>query len=148
MLVGPWAARGKLVARLGTEANDPIDELLNAALQFAATNTPSLQGFIRWFDAGEGELKREAEGAGDMVRVMTVHGAKGLQAPIVILADATGNPESSRTRGLTLPDQPPGAEAARRIPLPPLAKEHKVGPVAASEAVSYTHLTLPTKRIV
>lgn len=133
LLVGPWQGRRKLVARLGREANDPIDELLNAAMAFAATNTPSLHGFLRWFAGGDGELKREAEGAGDLVRVMTVHGAKGLQAPIVILADATGNPDSSRTRGLTLPDQPPGAEAARRIPLPPLAKEHKVGPVAASE---------------
>ncbi|KLE35378.1 double-strand break repair helicase AddA [Aurantiacibacter luteus] len=134
MLVGPWAARGRLVARLGTEANDPIDELLNAALQFAATNTPSLQGFIRWFDAGEGELKREAEGAGDMVRVMTVHGSKGLQAPIVILADACGDPDASRTSGLWLAEDLPGG-GGRTLPLPPLTKDERVGRVAeAAEA--------------
>ena len=102
MLVGEWQGRRKLLARLGREASDPIDELLNAALQFSANHTPSLQGFIHWFDAGDGELKREAEGAGDLVRVMTVHGSKGLQAPIVILADACGNPEASLVRGLEL----------------------------------------------
>ena len=112
MLVGPWQGRRKLVARLGREANDPIDELLNAALTYAGAYTPSLQGFIRWFDAGEGELKREAGASEGLVRVMTVHGSKGLQAPIVILADATGNPDSSPTRGLTLDEELPGGDSA------------------------------------
>jgi ATP-dependent helicase/nuclease subunit A len=124
LLVGPWQGRRRLVARLGTEANDPIDELLNAAHAYVATDTPSLTGFLAWFDAGDGELKREADGAGGLVRVMTVHGSKGLQAPIVILADAAGNPERSRDRGLDLPD--PAAES-RRIPLPPLSKDEKAG---------------------
>lgn len=132
LLVGPWGGRGKLVARLGKEAADPIDELLNAALQFSANNTPSLAGFIRWFDAGDGDLKREAEGAGDMVRVMTVHGSKGLQAPIVILADACGDPDASRASGLELDEAVPGG-AGRSLPLPPLPREEKVGRIAAAE---------------
>ncbi|WP_120075548.1 double-strand break repair helicase AddA [Aurantiacibacter odishensis] len=131
VLLGPWKARGKLVARLGREANDPIDELLNAAQQFSASSTPSLQGFIRWFDAGDGELKREAEGAGDMVRVMTVHGSKGLQAPIVILADACGDPNASRASGLELAERVPGGEG-RTIPLPGLRTEERVGPIQAA----------------
>ncbi|MCB2067705.1 MAG: PD-(D/E)XK nuclease family protein, partial [Erythrobacter sp.] len=114
------------------EANDPIDELLGAALQFSATNTPSVQGFIRWFDSGDGELKRESEGAGDMVRVMTVHGSKGLQAPIVILADACGNPDNSRMSGLDLAEDLPGGESPRTLPLPPLRKEEQVGRIALS----------------
>lgn len=118
LLVGPWQARHRLVARLGAEAHDPIDELLNASMAFAASNTPSLQGFIHWFDAGDGELKRETAAAGGLVRVMTVHGSKGLQAPIVILADATGDPESSRVRGLTLDDD------GRQVPVPDMAKDH------------------------
>jgi ATP-dependent helicase/nuclease subunit A len=130
MLIGPWQARAKLVARLGQEANDPINELLGAAMQFSATNTPSLTGFIRWFDAGEGELKREAEGPGGLVRVMTVHGSKGLQAPIVILADACGNPDTSRTSGLDLEEELPGAEQGRKVPLPALAGEERVGRIA------------------
>jgi len=134
LLVGPWDGRRKLVARLGREANDPIDELLNAALAYAASNTPSLQGFIRWFDAGEGELKREAGASENLVRVMTVHGSKGLQAPIVILADATGNPDSSPTRGLTLKEVLPDG-GGRTIPLPDLRSEEKVGRIAEADEV-------------
>ncbi len=128
LLTGPWEGRRKLVARLGREANDPIDELVNAAHAYAAVSTPSLVGFLQWFDAGDGELKREADGAGDLVRVMTVHGSKGLQAPIVILADATGDPDSSRTGGMTLPD--PTAPERRAIPLPALRKEERIGRIA------------------
>jgi len=135
LLVGPWDGRRKLVARLGREANDPIDELLNAANAFAATATPSLVGFLAWFDAGEGELKREAGAAADLVRVMTVHGAKGLQAPIVILADATGNPEKTRGSDLALTDPISEREPApRQIPLPALRKDEKVGRIAEAAA--------------
>ena len=127
LLVGPWQGRRRLVARLGMEANDPIDELINAARAYVATGTASLAGFLAWFDAGDGELKREADHATGLVRVMTVHGSKGLQAPIVILADAAGNPEGARDRGLDLPDP---ANETRLIPLPPLSKEEKQGRIA------------------
>ncbi|MBT2133979.1 double-strand break repair helicase AddA [Croceibacterium sp. LX-88] len=132
LLVGPWQGRRKLVARLSREANDPINELLNAALAYSSSNTPSLQGFIQWFDAGEGELKREAGGAENLVRVMTVHGSKGLQAPIVILADATGDPDRSQQRGLSL-KEPPGE---RTIPILDLGKDLRVGRVAEAAEVT------------
>jgi len=133
LLVGPWQGRRKLVARLGHEANDPIDELLNAASAFTANEVASLNTFIRWFDAGEGELKREAGQAADEVRVMTVHGSKGLQAPIVILADAAENPDRSRSSPLELTD-PPNPE--RKIPLPALGKDEKLGRIAEAEALA------------
>ena len=134
LLVGPWQGRRKLVARLGREANDPIDELLNAAHAYASADTPSLHGFLHWFDAGEGELKREAGKSADLVRVMTVHGAKGLQAPIVILADAADNPDSSRTGALDLDDPAVMAgQVPRAIPLPPLRKEEKFGRLREAE---------------
>ncbi|MFM5949952.1 MAG: UvrD-helicase domain-containing protein, partial [Novosphingobium sp.] len=130
ILTGPWEGRRKLVARLGSEANDPIDELLNAASAFAASSVPSLNTFIRWFDAGEGELKREAGKNRDEVRVMTVHGSKGLQAPIVILADAADNPHAARGSTLDLKDQRSG----KTIPLPGLRKHETVGPIAEAKA--------------
>ncbi len=99
-LSGPLQGRKKLIARLGAEARDPIDELLAAALAFAREATLTLQGFIDWFDRGDGEIVRDAMGSGAAVRVMTVHGAKGLQAPLVILADAAGDPDASGGRGL------------------------------------------------
>ncbi len=131
LLVGPWDGRRKLVARLGLEANDPIEELLNAAHTYAMSDTPSLIGFLHWFDAGDGELKREAESGGDMVRVMTVHGSKGLQSPIVILADATSDPTKNRPTPLGLED--PRSEAfgdkarAYILPLPGVPKEEQAG---------------------
>lgn len=97
MLSGPLDGRRKLLRRLGAEARDPIEELLNAALQFEADATPSLQRFLDWFDRGEVEITRDPSAPLDAVRVMTVHGAKGLQAPLVILADATANPEANRS---------------------------------------------------
>jgi ATP-dependent helicase/nuclease subunit A len=84
--------RAALFARLGPEAAEPVDELLEAALDYGQTHTPSLQGFVQWIRQSGAEVKREAEGAGDVVRVMTVHGAKGLQAPLVILPDTTALP--------------------------------------------------------
>ena len=80
--------RRRLLARMGPEANDPVDELLARALDFERTHAPSLQGFLRWIEAGQTEVKREQEPGRDEVRVMTVHGAKGLQAPIVFLPDS------------------------------------------------------------
>ncbi|PEQ11430.1 double-strand break repair helicase AddA [Novosphingobium sp. PC22D] len=124
LLVGPWQARRRLVARLGGEVNDPIDELVNAAHAYAVTGTPSLAGFLAWFEAGDGELKREQSGSGGQVRVMTVHGSKGLQAPIVILADAAGNPDANRVGGIDLDDP---ADPARRVPLPSVRKAEQAG---------------------
>ena len=138
LLTGPWQGRERLVARLGAEANDPLDELVNAAFAYEAEHWPSLSGFLGWFDAGTGDLKRDSDSAMGQVRVMTVHGSKGLQAPIVILADATGAPGDPGD--LALVDDPFGlgdaVERARKVPLPPLSKEERKGPIAEAEAAA------------
>ncbi len=94
--LGPLGGRARLLARLGPEAAEPIDELLAASLRHAQTHPPSLQGFLHGLRQSAAEVKREAEGPGgdgfDAVRIMTVHGAKGLQAPLVILPDTTSLP--------------------------------------------------------
>jgi ATP-dependent helicase/nuclease subunit A len=79
--------RQRLVARLGDEAEDGIDALLDQALAHERSEVPSLTGFLAWMAAAEVDVKRELEQAGARIRVMTVHGAKGLEAPIVILPD-------------------------------------------------------------
>lgn len=89
ILSGPIDGRRKLYARLGREARDPIDELLSQALAFEARETVSLLGFLTRIAGSSADIKRQTEARSDVVRVMTVHGSKGLQAPIVILADAT-----------------------------------------------------------
>ena len=98
LLSGALQGRRKLLARLGEEVRDPIDELLNAALQFEREGVASLQQFLDWFDRGETDIVRDSGAAGDAVRVMTVHGAKGLQAPLVILADACADPDKALDR--------------------------------------------------
>lgn len=108
ILSGELDGRRKLLRRLGEEARDPIEELVNAALNFETVATPSLQRFVDWFDRGDVEIKREADQPRGSVRVMTAHGAKGLQAPLVILADATADP--SRSPRDFLPWQPDGHE--------------------------------------
>lgn len=80
--------RRKLLARLGPEAEDGIDALLAQALSYESTGVPSLTGFLTWMQTDDLEVKRQMESQGDRIRVMTVHGAKGLEAPIVILPDA------------------------------------------------------------
>ncbi|MEN9933155.1 MAG: hypothetical protein RIS17_1728, partial [Pseudomonadota bacterium] len=92
ILSGPLAGRRKLLARLGEEARDAIETVLDQALACEAAGAASLQAFLAWMAAGDLEVKRDPEAAIDAVRLMTVHGAKGLQAPIVIMADACSVP--------------------------------------------------------
>jgi ATP-dependent helicase/nuclease subunit A len=93
ILSGPLDGRRKLLLRLGPEARDPIEELLSAAIEFEREDVNSLDRFIAWFGQGDVEIKRDPSAPVDAVRVMTVHGAKGLEAPVVILADATADPD-------------------------------------------------------
>ena len=72
----------------GVECGDILDELLNAALSFERTMTPSLQGFLDWFNQDAIKIKRDMESQHNKVRLLTIHGAKGLEAPIVILASS------------------------------------------------------------
>jgi ATP-dependent helicase/nuclease subunit A len=91
-VLGALRGRAKFLARLGPEANDALDEFLNLALDYETRETPSLQGFAAWLRAAQSEVKRDMEMVRDEVRVMTVHGAKGLEANTVILADTTTKP--------------------------------------------------------
>jgi ATP-dependent helicase/nuclease subunit A len=79
--------RAKFLARLGPEAADPLDEFLNLALAYDDAAAPSLTGFLAYLGEMEREVKRDMEHGRDEVRVMTVHGAKGLEAPVVFLPD-------------------------------------------------------------
>ena len=79
--------RRRLLARLGPEAEDGIDSLLSQALAYESMDVPSLTGFLTWLETDDVEVKRQMDSAGDQIRVMTVHGAKGLESPIVILPD-------------------------------------------------------------
>jgi ATP-dependent helicase/nuclease subunit A len=135
-ILGPERGRAKFFARLGPEAADALDEFLEHALIYEGHEAPTLQGFVAWLRAGETQVKRDMDIARDEVRVMTVHGAKGLEAPIVILADTTTPPKGPREpRLLALPvanappDTPPRLAWAGR-------KAEDVETVAAARAAA------------
>ncbi|HEY6048871.1 MAG TPA: UvrD-helicase domain-containing protein, partial [Sphingomicrobium sp.] len=92
ILSGPMQGRRKLYSRLGMAARDPIDELMNSAFEFERNEPASLDRFLAWFSRGTVDVQRDPGQPANEVRVMTVHGAKGLEAPVVILADATADP--------------------------------------------------------
>ena len=90
---GAPSGRRRFYARLTESSRDAIDEMLRQALAFENANPRSLRAFTRWFETNAGDIKREMERAEDAVRVMTVHGAKGLEANIVFLIDAHRGPQ-------------------------------------------------------
>ncbi len=96
--------RRKLLARLGAEAEDGIDALLSQALAFESMGTPSLTGFLSWMDTDDLEIKRQMDNQGDQIRVMSVHGSKGLEAPIVILPDCAARKNEVKDEILTSDD--------------------------------------------
>ena len=119
-------ARLRFVSRLGSEANDAIDALLDRALDYEEANGTSLAGFVNWFQAAEIEIKRNMEQGAGEVRVMTVHGAKGLEAPIVFLPDTVAGLENKRGTPLLMLE---GGDGHAKVPLWPVPR------LAASRAV-------------
>jgi ATP-dependent helicase/nuclease subunit A len=129
--------RRALIARLGSEAGDVIEEFLSLSLGYEQGQTPSLEGFLDWILRGGNEIKRDMERGRDEVRVMTVHGAKGLEADIVILPDTTGLPEKPWKKGHLLyteagvlfpladAEAPEVVKAAKRQVEAEILKEHR-----------------------
>jgi ATP-dependent helicase/nuclease subunit A len=107
--------RRRMLARLGPDAADPLDEFLAACLSYERAEPASLQGFLAWFEAGGTDVKRDMEQGRDEVRVMTVHGAKGLEADIVFLPDTCTPPGASEPIAWSgdVPLWPPGGNAAQ-----------------------------------
>jgi len=94
-----------MIGRLGPDAVDPLDEFLGDALNYEREHIPTLQGFLAWQKRADRTIKREMEEAGACVRIMTVHGAKGLQAPVVFLPDTTRSASAKKTPRLLWPDK-------------------------------------------
>jgi ATP-dependent helicase/nuclease subunit A len=103
-LLGGDGGRARILKRLGHEANDALDEFLELALNYERKAPASLQGFMAWLRSADTEVKRDMEISRDEVRVMTVHGAKGLEASVVIMVDTTSSPsDTQRLRLIQVP---------------------------------------------
>lgn len=94
-LLGADGGRRAFRARLGVEVDDVLDEFLALTISYEQTGTPGLEGFLAWMAAAPTEIKRELTNTKGMVRIMTVHGSKGLEARIVILVDPGAPPVSA-----------------------------------------------------
>ena len=92
----------RVFARLGEEARDPLEECLSRALDFQNRDSGSLARFIATLEADDTQIKREQAGDRNEIQVMTVHGAKGLEWPVVILPDTTRSPGRRRDPGFFL----------------------------------------------
>lgn len=85
-------ARSRITGRMGEEYEEALDEFLNQVLAWQQEHIPSLQAFMQWMERSRIETRRDIETGANEVRIMTVHGAKGLQAPIVFLPDTVDTP--------------------------------------------------------
>lgn len=131
--------RKKLLARLGPDAADSIDEFLNLALTYDDGASPSLAGFVHWLRDDTRVVKRDMEQGRDEVRVMTVHGAKGLEAPIVFLPDTctTASPGRSAGGPIGMPDMERPIGAAEPF-VWQVKGAGKLAPISAAKAVQDT----------
>lgn len=129
ILSGTTGGRKKFAARMGQEVLVPIEEFLNLAIEFEQTHGGTLQQFLDWFERSSSEIKRERLTGSDEVQIMTVHGAKGLQAPVVILADMTVDPGAAgREPNTVLP-----LEDGQALPILRIDSESRVGRLAELE---------------
>ncbi|MDR2098848.1 MAG: double-strand break repair helicase AddA [Rickettsiales bacterium] len=91
--------RGKFISRLGLQIDDVLDEFVRKTLDYdRARMGKSLLDFLKWFASSPIEVKRDMESANNVVRIQTVHSAKGLEAPIVFLFDTNLNDADLKDR--------------------------------------------------
>lgn len=147
-LMAQGGGRRAILQRLGEEAEDVIDEFLAAAAAFEDTHASSLENFLHMLEAAGGEVKRDPDAAGGAVRVLTAHGAKGLEAPVVILPDTMSLPHGQHTPNLLYhegalvwkPSNAPEAEIAKLAYQSAEHDEHK--------RLLYVALTRPRDRLI
>ena len=141
----------RLIQRLGEPARDPVNALLDRALGHAMGEAASLQAFLAEIEGDDSELKRDLAEAQGEIRVMTVHGAKGLQAPIVILPDTTGT-EKADTSSLFLLDGGVPVYSPKKADDPPLVAQMREARATAQQRESrrllYVALTRAEDRLI
>ncbi len=145
-ILGPEGGRRRFLKRLGAEAEDVLDEFLTQALAYERLEAPTLQGFLAWLEAGTSEIKRDTETRRDEVRVMTVHGAKGLEADIVFVVDNGSAPTHPNhdPRVIALDDDRDGTVSPlvwmRRFKAMPQAVQARVKALRAAANQEYLRL--------
>lgn len=139
--------QARLKGRLGPEIDDAINEFLRLALQFERQNPASLQGFVRWIKEHATEIKREMDQGQDAVRIMTIHGAKGLEAHTVFLIDDGEAPGlSAREKVIISGDGLIWRPAVKERPRDPDARLQRAEVLAVNEARRLLYVALTRAR--
>ncbi|WP_438276802.1 double-strand break repair helicase AddA [Nitrobacter sp.] len=159
-LLGEDGGRRRILRRLGHEANDALDEFLELALTYERKAPAALQGFMAWLRAADTEVKRDMEISRDEVRVMTVHGAKGLEASVVFLADTVTSPADTERLSLirmargNAPADAAGVTvwAGRKAEDPPCVAQARAAMIAETEheyrRLLYVAMTRAADRLI
>lgn len=142
--------RQHMLARLGNEAEDGIDALLTQALAYERSEIPSLTGFLTWMETDDLEVKRQIDSASNQIRVMTVHGSKGLEAPIVVLPECGKRDFQVRTHVVDIDGVPTWKMPSERVPHKMAARlvEMKTAQREESLRLLYVALTRAEKWLI
>jgi ATP-dependent helicase/nuclease subunit A len=142
--------RKALVGQLGAEAEDAIDALLSQALSYEQGTVPSLTGFLHWMEAEDVTVKRQMDGDSDEIRVMTVHGSKGLEAPIVILPETQTRDVKARGSILKSEVGPIWRPLSEETPeaIAPLIDDAKAAEIRERRRLLYVALTRAEKWLI
>lgn len=92
--------RASMIAALGTQIIDPLEEFLTICLAYERTQPGTLHHFLKWFVTGSSEVKRDLDKSNG-VRVVTVHGSKGLESKVVFLIDTNSRPDTEEIQFIT-----------------------------------------------
>lgn len=147
-LLAHGGARKAFRARLGHEVDDPLDAFLDLAQDFSKSHAPSLLGFLGWMRAAPAEIKRDLDVSASEVRVMTVHGAKGLEAGLVVLADTCGGAASGRGSSLLMVPRANAAHGAAAIPVWAGRKDDDPPALAAARAEAKARAEAEHRRLL
>ncbi len=97
--------RQKFISALGSQVIDPLAEFMTICLAYERTQPGTLYQFLKWFITGGSEIKRDMD-ASNGVRIVTVHGSKGLEAPVVFLVDTVRTPKNENILPISSGDMP------------------------------------------
>ena len=125
-------ARRRFAERFGAEVHEVLDELKAQAARMPAGMAPTLANFHDWMEGSAREIKREQEdSSAGRLRIMTVHGAKGLEASVVLMIDTSNVPTTQREAVFFASDA-----ARQNFPLLAISEDAKTAPqlVAAKQA--------------
>ncbi|MBO5946850.1 MAG: UvrD-helicase domain-containing protein [Alphaproteobacteria bacterium] len=104
-VLGTDNTRQKFISALGPQVIDPLAEFMTICLAYERTQPGTLHQFLKWFITGGSQIKRDMD-ASNGVRIVTVHGSKGLEAPVVFLVDTVRTPKNENILPISSGDMP------------------------------------------